>query len=304
MNLPLIMLFGKAGSGKNTVASMISSKVRCVEIAQADPIKRLGKYLFEFTDDQLWGPSELRNAPDHRSIGGPPGSPYNVWIPSQFRGVTEKEELVGEASGNFWYNRCEQRFGTKEVQTWIKEIALYDPDRSAKNVKAMLETWFSYIRWITIQEHKPITPRLMLQTMGQEARKVISSSLWNDICLKNSMKILRGGFKYDPTTGIERITPSTPEGPDVVIITDGRFKNELLAVRAINGVVVNIVDGSNGVSDAERAGIIGHPSETEQNSIPNHFFDYIIYNDKSMGVSALEGKVNKLIQALGNPVLL
>jgi len=37
-----------------------------VRVAFADPLKRYAKDIYDFTDQQLWGPSEMRNLPDKR----------------------------------------------------------------------------------------------------------------------------------------------------------------------------------------------------------------------------------------------
>lgn len=69
----IIGIHGKAGSGKDTFASHLikmaheSSHRLCGgKIAFADPIKRYAKDAFDFSDEQLWGTSEKRNAPDKR----------------------------------------------------------------------------------------------------------------------------------------------------------------------------------------------------------------------------------------------
>lgn len=58
----IIALAGRAGSGKNTVATMLGGH----ETSFAEPLKRFCQEVFAFTDEQLFGPSECRNAPDLR----------------------------------------------------------------------------------------------------------------------------------------------------------------------------------------------------------------------------------------------
>lgn len=58
----LIALAGRAGAGKNTVATMLGGH----EISFAEPLKRFCQEVFAFSDAQVWGPSECRNAPDER----------------------------------------------------------------------------------------------------------------------------------------------------------------------------------------------------------------------------------------------
>lgn len=56
---------GSAGAGKDTVADFMNP-LGYVKVSCADPLKRICQEVFAFTDDQLWGPSASRNAPDKR----------------------------------------------------------------------------------------------------------------------------------------------------------------------------------------------------------------------------------------------
>jgi hypothetical protein len=62
----IIGVVGKAGSGKDTIADMLVKNNNMCKMAFADPLKRICKELFNFTDEQLWGPSEKRSEPDFR----------------------------------------------------------------------------------------------------------------------------------------------------------------------------------------------------------------------------------------------
>lgn len=62
----LIGITGKAGSGKDTVADILCRNHGFVRVTLADVMKRFCKEIFGFADEQLWGPSEFRNAPDKR----------------------------------------------------------------------------------------------------------------------------------------------------------------------------------------------------------------------------------------------
>lgn len=62
----IIGISGLAGSGKDTVADFLVQQRDYVKVALADPLKRICQDVFDFSDDQLWGPSEKRNAPDKR----------------------------------------------------------------------------------------------------------------------------------------------------------------------------------------------------------------------------------------------
>lgn len=62
----IIGISGLAGSGKDTAADFLVKHAGFVRIGLADKIKRICKDVFDFTDEQLWGPSSSRNAPDTR----------------------------------------------------------------------------------------------------------------------------------------------------------------------------------------------------------------------------------------------
>ncbi len=62
----IIALLGQAGAGKDTVADHLAKAHQGVKIALADPLKRYCQDAYDFTDDQLWGPSSSRNRADER----------------------------------------------------------------------------------------------------------------------------------------------------------------------------------------------------------------------------------------------
>lgn len=62
----IIGVAGNAGSGKDTVADHLVKNHGFVKVALADPLKRICREVFNFSEEQLWGPSEKRNEPDKR----------------------------------------------------------------------------------------------------------------------------------------------------------------------------------------------------------------------------------------------
>jgi hypothetical protein len=62
----IIGISGQAGSGKDTVADRLCKDHGFVKVAFSDPMKRICREVYDFTDEQLWGPSENRNAEDKR----------------------------------------------------------------------------------------------------------------------------------------------------------------------------------------------------------------------------------------------
>lgn len=62
----IIGLSGLAGAGKDTVADLLVDHHGFAKLAFADPLKRICRDVFQFTERQLWGPSSARNAGDER----------------------------------------------------------------------------------------------------------------------------------------------------------------------------------------------------------------------------------------------
>jgi hypothetical protein len=65
----LIAFAGKAGVGKDTAGDLICREQCAVKVALADPMKRICRDIYGFTDEQLWGSSEHRAEPVE-SLGG------------------------------------------------------------------------------------------------------------------------------------------------------------------------------------------------------------------------------------------
>jgi hypothetical protein len=157
MNFPIAIICGGAGDGKDTVAAYITKHCNSVAIAQADPMKRFAATVFGFSEHQLWGPSEARNAPDERF-----------------------------ASEDAWSAAAH---GVRTASSWLRDIGVPDLDAAA----ASLWTWFVQLA----EDHgfmplpigramvrvgpseRLLTPRYMLQTLGTEWGRTFSPLIWN-----------------------------------------------------------------------------------------------------------------------------
>lgn len=62
----IIGITGYAGSGKDTIADILVRDHGFGKVAFADPLKRICKEVFDFSDEQLWGSSSKRDEPDLR----------------------------------------------------------------------------------------------------------------------------------------------------------------------------------------------------------------------------------------------
>ena len=64
--MTVIAFMGRSGTGKDTAAEYLQDRHGYTTIAFAEPLKRLAKIIYRFSDEQLYGPPSARNAVDER----------------------------------------------------------------------------------------------------------------------------------------------------------------------------------------------------------------------------------------------
>lgn len=230
---PIIVVAGKAGSGKDTVGAFIKENYNAVSMALADPMKRLARDLFGFTNNQLWGPSECRNV------------------------LVEEKDLVIPCGYSY----------TNIAIPFLEEMGLEERDND------LLFRWFAKMT-AQARSEGSISPRIVLQTMGTEWGRTVSPTIWADYAFKNARRVLGGAAGYMKEMGVVE-DPLT--WAEYVVITDGRFRNEIVGVSYLNGVALHVTGRD---KDGPNVGIAGHKSEKELDGIPSHFYDETIVNDQ------------------------
>jgi hypothetical protein len=251
--LPLVILTGQAGAGKDTIASFLVKNHKAVAVALADPMKRFAQLVFGFTDDQLWGPSASRNAKDERFAS----SEYN--------------------------DACWERLRKVGLQ-WCKEVLPTLSEMDLLYAYKALRSWAQGLL-NDAQVEGGLTPRKALQTLGTEWGRNFNSDMWIDAGIRATIKLLGGGYAYDRVKGLVADEKSQPE---LVVITDGRFRNEIVKVASMGGHTWKVVSSTIDTAAVDKAGIAGHSSEAQQLTIPNHFFTLILHNEKKHGLEAAE----------------
>ncbi len=234
---PIILLAGEAGSGKDTVGNYIANHYRGICLGQADPMKRFCRNVFGFTVDQLWGSTETRNAV----------VPFNSL---QFLGA---------------------RAAFKEhAGPWIDSVLPAGADPEIALIR--LGSWMAAVE-DKITNEGGVSPRFVLQTLGTEWGRSISLNMWNDLAVRTSRTLLTGGYGYTREDGLVEMQGTT--GFDYAIITDGRFRNEIINTLTVGGVTLNIRRPN---QQKVTGGATNHISELELNAIPAHFFTNVLVN--------------------------
>lgn len=162
---------------------------------------------------------------------------------------------------------------------WV-EVALAD---EIKRIAMRLWDFNDLQLWGESEErNKPdkrypdLTPRHVLQQLGTEVARCIDPDVWVRYTLSVVQKLQGGYFYYDKQTGLHSWKDSAVKTD--VVIPDCRFKNEFEGIKKAGGKVVRILRPGAGLKGEAAQ----HRSETEQQEVPDEYFDYVIYNDGSL----------------------
>lgn len=152
----IVGICGNLGSGKDTSAGILKL-YGYKHLAFAWHIKKFIQKVFLFTDDQLWGPSEQRNARDPRSC-------------EDWRNSVGVESYYSIRSTE--YNRHKGEF----LQ------ALFPNDKYLH--MESLDNWFNICR----KNFPDPSPRQLLQTLGTEWGRAIDPDIWAKATLREAQK--------------------------------------------------------------------------------------------------------------------
>lgn len=254
---PIVFISGKAGSGKDTLAALIKERApTTVCIAQADPLKRFAAQIFQFTEEQLWGPSECRNALDERFI---PGSTQ-------------------------WHKA--RRLVAVYAYSWMAECGLRATGARGSQEKVLL--WLEKLEQVSGGN---LSPRIALQHLGTEFGRALDPDVWVRYAVKTAKKLLAGGYRYERAIGL--VKDAQAPIPALVVVTDGRFANEILMSKMVGGFAV-LVEGPG--EGGAGPGLANHASEAEMNKIPRWWYTDIVVNDKAAGLEPLRSTARGLVE--------
>lgn len=129
----LIGISGLAGSGKDEVAKILTGSFGFGTLSFSDPMKRFCKEVLQFTDEQLWGPSPMRNAEDERF----PRYTEEEWqevrsqdeLPKGPRHLTPRYalQMLGTEWGRDCYADIWVDYALRVSKAWLENMIRYDP---------------------------------------------------------------------------------------------------------------------------------------------------------------------------------
>lgn len=138
-----------------------------------------------------------------------------------------------------------------------------------------------------------LTPRFALQQLGTNWGRNCYPLIWSNYAFRVINQLLSGGYRYDSKKGLYEDVSATP--PRGVVISDARFKNEMDLIKNQGGRIVRII-GIEATTLNGNAAL--HPSEVEQQSLPDSYFDYICHNDKN--IEKLSSKLDEMLDKLAS----
>jgi len=233
-----IGILGEAGSGKDTAGRFLVQEHGFYSLAFADPIKIFCMWMFGWSWERLWGPSELRNEPDEAlpfvrcpSCGF---LPYDTAIDKSANDV-ECPICAGHRVPDEWFAHLSARYALQHLGTeW------------ARTLKDACHIEFAIKRASAVQQHG-----------------ITYDPLWHVL----PHEVLKERFLPEQQTG---------RNPTPVYVSDCRFKNEVKLLQAVGGKVYRI--RRRGKEDNTSSGISGHASEMEQREIVDEDLDGVIEN--------------------------
>lgn len=239
------------GAGKDAAAARLIEKHGFVRIGIADHLKRICKAVFDFSDEQLWGPSDMRNKPDRRYPRGGKHGADNM--KGYLARRNEREEL--------------ERSRPVDYET---------KHRVARTLEAEWEA-MAYL-----------TPRYALQQLGTQWGRDCYDQVWIEDALRTAKQLLSDdSTAYTEKEGLIERVQQYPQGEfkvvdnwpkplKGVVFSDVRFHNEYKAIKAAGGNIVRVRRYS--WEPFKKNVDTTHQSETELSAYGDDKFDYILDN--------------------------
>lgn len=295
----MVCISGFSGVGKDECAAHLVRGYNAAHTGLADPAKRHMADVYGFTEQQLFGPSQFRNAGDPRypknfyskvraepcHPGGtlPDGAPSAGW---HFFDMQDGDvpEAVPERG---WFDHLpKSRLGLRGHRYFVKET---DPKFFLSPREAL-------------QLYCELMNNLYLDTWirkGIEVHRALAETVEADV--HGTPRSVRR-HAYTRMGGLQDNRSDTSEaavnGCVVTCFSDFRHRHEVsLARRSEGGGLVPVL------VRVKRPGIdkppFNHRSETEQATIPDSAFDFVV--DNSGSIDDLRSKMDAVMGTVSDP---
>lgn len=280
----MIAISGFSGAGKDECVSQLVRDYQAVQTGLADPGKRHMADAYGFTDQQLFGPSQYRNAGDIR-------------IPKNRLREVGLSKWSKDAPVN---GLCRSETFDPEATYWVFE------GRDDTSTRPYIPSTLGRAL-IFIKEGDPefwLSPREALQQY-MEKMNTLDIYTWVRKGVMDQLAIASGDFIYNKMTGLVRSGMKWNYGLEKTItcFADFRHIQEIQYVRDF--AKRSLVEFTPIVVRVKRPNIktppFDHRSETEQVKIRDAAFDAVILNDGTL--EQLYAQMNEIVRrALNNEI--
>jgi hypothetical protein len=246
----IIGLLGKAGSGKDSVAAMI---------APVHPVWMDGQWVdIEVLVHETAAKERKKTALKARAVQMALADPLKVICREVYD--FSYMQLWGPSAER---NKPDERYPRRHVPG-----PMPDDDPRCRRCG----------RPLSIEVCSHLTPREALQTLGTEWARERYANTWIDLGVRRAQG-LTNGHRIRRPADVEHFASSyVIERTELVIFSDVRFRNEVLAIREAGGEVWKIKRPEAGLTGMAGA----HLSETEQDGIDEVLFDHVLVNDGTL----------------------
>jgi len=282
----IFLISGFSKTGKDTIANRLTSHWDAVQINLVDSAKRHVMDIYGFTSQQVFGPSEFRNAGDLRY---PKPILYsNGCVPFHNDGSINQDDIIDRSKGaggngldpSIKYWTCEGR-GLPHTDEFpylpqkLGSASYFIPERSP-------EYWLSPRE--VLQKYCGLLDDLHPGTWAKKSRV-------------DHLELRKGSHVYSKEEGLKPGTTVPVNGPLFTCASDIRKKHDIRAFRenakTFTPVFIRV----------KRPGIetppFDHPSETEQTTINDDLFDFVVNNDGT--IEQLNEQIDKIVEIVRHP---
>lgn len=282
----ILCISGFSGVGKDEFAGELVRTHKAIQTGLADPAKRHMADLYGFTFDQLFGPSHFRNS-------GDPRYPKNLIRELGYMDCGTGEDLsrvdgiIGEIRREKHYVEVEARNLPNTDPIKIKPGWPAVPHQSLKLGQA---------RYFIETDHPAffLSPREALQIYCNTMNDMYLDS-WVRKGIEIHKQLATMKYSYDQMKGPFEIEPEVgSENNDhfLTCFSDFRHRHEIKLVRKIADTYIPVVIRIRHPKITTPP--YNHRSETEQTTIPDSAFDFVVMNDGTL--EELYQKVNEIVR--------